>query len=267
MGMQELIHLPTLGSFRAEAQVHEASRTKVEPGMPVRITVDALPGRNFFGRVAVVAPLPNAQMSFMNPDLKVYDMDIYFEGDVEGLRTGMSCMAEIVVEDLEEATFVPVQSIVLASGQHTAYVIENGELVARPVTIGQDNNRMIHILEGLKSGETVSLTPPLTETEKEDEFELDARFSERKPPEVKASPAGGPGGGEHQGGPGGPGGGGGRFSEADREKLRNMSDEEKKAFFEKMGITPRAGGGGGGRPGGGGDGGRPGGGGDGPQNP
>ena len=164
---QELIHLPTASSFLAEVQVHEASLAKVTVGLPVHITVDALPGRSFRGRVASVAPLPDARSAWMNPDLKVYDAEIHIEGVVTGLRTGMSCLAEIIVEELEDAIYVPIQTVVRVDGRHTVYAVDGDRSEPRAVEIAMDNNRMVQIVRGLEPGERVLLAPPLSSAEHE----------------------------------------------------------------------------------------------------
>jgi HlyD family secretion protein len=158
---QELIYLPTTSSMRAEIKVHESSLRKVRSGMPVRITVDALPGRRFHGTVGKIGLLPDAQSAFMNPDLKVYTTEINMDDVAEDLRAGMTCRAEIIVEEYADAIFVPVQSVVRVGGQYMAYVAGGGAPEARPVRVGLDNNRMIRVLEGLDVGEQVLLAPPL----------------------------------------------------------------------------------------------------------
>lgn len=162
---QELIYLPRTNSYKAEAKVHESSLAKVAPGLPVTITVDAIPGRTFQGRVEFISPLPDAQSVWMNPDLKVYNTDIILEGDTEGLRTGMSCRGEILVKNLDDAIYVPVQAVVRESGEPTVYVVEGQKVNRRKVALGLDNNRMVQITEGLKQGETVLLAPPLAADE------------------------------------------------------------------------------------------------------
>jgi len=160
---QELIHLPTGSSFMAEVDVHEASLTKIKQGLPVYITVEALPGSSFQGEVVSVAPLPDAQSVWMNPDLKVYNTDIDIEGDATGLRTGMTCLAEIIVEEYDDAVYVPVQAVVRVGGRPTVYLAKGKKAEAREVELGLDNNRMVRILVGLTPGERVLLTPPLKE--------------------------------------------------------------------------------------------------------
>lgn len=158
---QELIYLPTTASYKAEIALHEASLDKVRIGQPVKVTVDALPGEVFYGQVATIAPLPDPQSAWMNPDLKVYDTDIYLDNNSADLRTGMSCKAEIIIEQHQEATYIPVQAVLRVGGEPTVYVANGDKLQPRKVKIGLDNDRMVRIISGLELGEIVSLTPPL----------------------------------------------------------------------------------------------------------
>jgi HlyD family secretion protein len=164
---EELIYLPTATAVKAEVKVHEASLQKVSAGLPVRVTVDALPGKTFTGEVAKIAPLPDATMVWLNPDLKVYNTEIYLDGEGDNLRTGMSCRAEIIIEEYDEATYIPVQAVLRVGREPTVHVWNGRAFEPRKVETGLDNNRMIRILRGLKAGETVLLTPPLASAEVE----------------------------------------------------------------------------------------------------
>jgi HlyD family secretion protein len=164
---QALIHLPTTASVKAEISIHESSLEKVKLNMPARVTIDALPGQAFTGYVATIAPLPDPQSMWMNPDLKVYNSDIYLENNGVELRTGMSCKAEIIIEQHEDAVYVPVQAVIRVKGEPTVYVAKGTSAKPRKVTIGLDNNRMVHITSGLKRGEYVLLAPPLASGEVE----------------------------------------------------------------------------------------------------
>jgi RND family efflux transporter MFP subunit len=159
---QELIYLPTADSAMAEVDIHEASLEKVRVGLPAIITVDALPGQQFVGTVSKIAPLPDSQSMWMNPDLKVYNSDVYLETESPDLRTGMSCKVEIIVAQHEDAVYVPVQAVIRVAGQPTVYIVnEDGSTEERSVEIGLDNNRMVVVKSGLDEGEVVWLAPPL----------------------------------------------------------------------------------------------------------
>lgn len=239
---QELIHLPTGSSFMAEVDVHEASLTKIKPGLPVHLVVNALPGSSFRGRVVSVAPLPDAQSVWMNPDLKVYNTIIHIESDTTGLRTGMTCLAEIIVDRYDDAVYVPVQSVVRVGGRHTVYVAKGKRTEPREVELGLDNNRMVRILSGLTPGEHVLLTPPLTAVQGEepgrsDDYSvIESEAGSEQPTAPEATPsqaaptaAGAPAPGAApvtQGDRAGPG----QRGDDLRERFRNASPEER----EKM---------------------------------
>ncbi|KPK84649.1 MAG: hypothetical protein AMJ81_05070 [Phycisphaerae bacterium SM23_33] len=226
---QDLIYLPTDAAMMAEIKIHEASLRKVRQEMPVRVTVDAVPGQVFWGVVGKIGLLPDAQMAFLNPDLKVYSTEIYVEGNVEGLRPGMTCRAEIIVEQYAEALYVPVQSVVRVGGKTVAYVQTPNGPERREVEVGLDNNRVIRVIEGLQEGEQVLVAPPLAPSavaagEGQGAGQpvsvplttsLPAPSGEARGPAAEA-PATRPA--------------------LDPSRLREMSPEERRKFFE--GLTP-----------------------------
>ena len=210
---QELIHLPTTQSMIADVKIHESVMDKVELGMPAQVTVDALPGRSFTGKVTRIAPLPDQTSAWLNPDLKVYSTEIRLDGEQAGLRTGMSCRVEIFVERYPDALFVPIQSVVRIEGQTTVFVPRGSGAEQRAVEIGLDNNRMVHILAGLDAGERVLAAPPLAAartTESDQQTEGDTAETGGADGEAPAAqPRRGGGGGDRAARPRQAGAGGG----------------------------------------------------------
>ncbi|MFH1573986.1 MAG: efflux RND transporter periplasmic adaptor subunit [Acidobacteriota bacterium] len=158
---QELIYLPTADAMKAEVDLHESNLEKVKLGLPAIVKVDAVPGKTYVGRVAKIAPLPDANSMFMNPDLKIYKTEIHLEGNNSELRTGMSCKTEIIIEQYDNAIYVPVHAVVRIGDQPTVYVRSGNRFERHSVEIGLDNNRMARIVSGLEPGQEVSLAPPL----------------------------------------------------------------------------------------------------------
>lgn len=165
---QDLIYLPTGKSFMADVEVHETSLKKISPGLPARLTVDALPGKTFDGTVGKIAPVPDGHSMFLNPDLKVYPTEVLINNESSELKTGMSCQVEIIIEQLEDAFFVPLQAVIRVEGEPTVYVKGPAGWESRSVVLGLDNNRMVQVVSGLSEGEQVLLTPPLEEAEIKD---------------------------------------------------------------------------------------------------
>ncbi len=241
---EELIYLPTAAAVKAVVKVHETSLQKVKADLPVKVTVDALPGKTFTGHVEKIAPLPDAQMMWMNPDLKVYNTEVYLDGEGGGLRTGMSCKAEIIIEKYEDVIQIPVQAVLRIGGEPTVYVQKGGGFEPRKVKIGMDNNSRVRIIEGLQVGEAVLLTPPLASASVEQQ-PADANVGKTPSDESagvqKAQPSSGAEGVEKpetdkvkQEGPKAEGGPSPEQMEKMRKKFENMSDEEKAKMRERF---------------------------------
>jgi len=158
---EELIYLPAGYSSKADVMVHESHLKKITKGLPTVLTVDAIPGKTFYGTIESVAPLPDPRSMWANPDLKVYSTEIYIDGNDQALRTGMSCQAEIIVQQYDSVFYVPMQAVTRVNSEPTVYVQTGNLFQPRVVKLGLDNSKMVHILDGLKEGEIVLLTPPL----------------------------------------------------------------------------------------------------------
>jgi HlyD family secretion protein len=158
---REIIFLTAAEEYNVDIQIQETDLNKIETGQPAIITVDALPGETFDGVVKYVSPLPNQRQQYLNPNLKVYNTDIELHNDVHSLRNGMSCRVEIVVQEYQDVLFVPIQAVMKVNNQPTVFVVNDNRIEVRPVEIGLDNNRMIHIKSGLEDGDSVLLKPPL----------------------------------------------------------------------------------------------------------
>jgi len=158
---QDLISLPTADAMKAQVDIHETSLEKIRLGLPAVITIDALAGKKFLGRVTSIAPLPDARSMWMNPDLKIYPTDVHLEDTDNSLRTGMSCKVEIIIAQYDDTVYAPVQAVLRVGGKHTVFVVKDGLIEERTVEVGLDDNNMIRIASGLEEGEVVLMTPPL----------------------------------------------------------------------------------------------------------
>lgn len=157
---QSIISLPDTSEMVAEISVHESSVDKVRPGQSARITVDSLPDTTFTGKVLKVAPLPDAQRGFLSPDIKVYTTQVSIEGLSESLRPGKSAKVEILVEQLQDVTIVPVLAVANREGKKLCYVVTPQGAQPRELQTGAFNNTFVQITDGLTVGEQVLLNVP-----------------------------------------------------------------------------------------------------------
>ncbi len=160
---QTIISMPDTAAMIAEVSVHETEVDKVRPDQPVKIVMDAFPDKVLKGRVLEVAPLPDQQRGWMNPDLKVYETLITIDGTHDFLRTRMSCKTEILVRRLNRVLLVPIQVVANRGGHKVCYVATSSGSKERQVTTGAFTDTLVQIIGGLEEGEEVLLNPPLFE--------------------------------------------------------------------------------------------------------
>ena len=158
---RDLIILPTADTFVAATMVRESSLKSLSTGMPVRVTCDAVPGKEFSGTLSKIAPMPDNGRRWMNPDIKEYPAEIRIDGGVGELKNGMGCRVRILLAEYKDAVSVPVQCVVRVGGEPCVWVRTPRGPERRAVGAGLDNNRFVRILSGLEGGEEVLLVPPL----------------------------------------------------------------------------------------------------------
>jgi HlyD family secretion protein len=160
---EEIMSLPDTSEMIVEITVHESSITKIKPGQIAKITIDAFPDRIFTGKVLKIAPLPDQQRSWLNPDLKVYTTQVTIDGKYDFLKPGMSAKVETTVEELNDVTIVPIQAVANRGGKKICYCLSAKGPRPREVRTGSFNEKFVQITEGLQAGEEVLINPPLIE--------------------------------------------------------------------------------------------------------
>lgn len=171
---QTLLTIPDMSQMGVHVNIHESQVKKVRIGQPALIRVDAEPGKVLEGRVAELAMLPDSSSSRYTPNLKVYPATVHIIGTHPWMKPGMNAKVEIIVDQLADVVYVPVQSIEVQDDKHFCYVNDGSGLARRSVVTGLFNDEFIEVREGLQSGELVALALPKSLT-----------------PEVKPSASGG----------------------------------------------------------------------------
>jgi multidrug efflux pump subunit AcrA (membrane-fusion protein) len=157
---QTILTIPDMEAMGVHVSVHESQVKKVRIGQRVRVRVDAEPGKELYGQVAEVAVLPDSSSSRYTPNLKVYPCSVHIDGVNDWLKPGMNAKVDIIVNDLADVMYVPVQAIEVESDHHYCYVNNGSELVRRQIDTGSFNDEFIEVVKGLELGENVALTLP-----------------------------------------------------------------------------------------------------------
>ncbi|MEM9643715.1 MAG: efflux RND transporter periplasmic adaptor subunit [Planctomycetota bacterium] len=246
---QAIINLPDPSQMQIKCTVNESRITLIQPGMPVKVRIDALPDVDLRGVVTKVNRYAEPG-SWFSSSVKEYATFVKIIDPPQSIRTGMTAETQIFVEQLEDALQIPIQGL-YQHGDQMFTLVKKGptSFETKPVKIQATNDTMASIAEGLDEGEEVILNlrdhldlMDLPELQAEDNSDLKS-LREEVP-----SGLGNPGGFDGPSNSGRPGAGGGR---------RGAGAGGRPGGGQRGGGPGEAGRPGGGRPGGG----RPGGGG------
>ncbi|MBS0512828.1 MAG: efflux RND transporter periplasmic adaptor subunit [Proteobacteria bacterium] len=132
------------------APMDEVDAPKIRPGQPVRITLEALAGRVFDGRVKRVAPYITA----VEKQARTVEVDVDFvhPEEAKGMLVGYSADVEIVLATRPDTLRIPTAALREGS---KVLVVEDGRLVERTVKTGVANWEYTEVLEGLNAGERI----------------------------------------------------------------------------------------------------------------
>lgn len=139
--------------IQASLNVDESDVAQIRPGMPVRVTADALPGQTFDGRVIRVAP-----QAHVVQNVTQYVVIVDLIDPAPALRLGMTVDAEFIISERRDVLLVPVEAV---RGQDARVVIVVEGETQTPVVVetGATDGRQIEIRKGLTVGQTVYLGP------------------------------------------------------------------------------------------------------------
>lgn len=157
---QPIITIPDMSQLGVEVNIHESHIKKIELGQKAYITAESVPDKTLIGKISKVAVLPDSNASRYNPSLKVYPATVEIEGTHEFLKPGMSAKVEIIVDELENVTYVPVQSVFVENQEHFVFRKTVAGYERHIVEIGANNNDFIEIRDGLDKGDEVFLKMP-----------------------------------------------------------------------------------------------------------
>src|SRR3546814_443948 len=127
--------------------VPEREIATLKSGQPVKLQVDALPGRTFEGTVDRVAPVVDAGSG-------TFRVICSFAGG-DALQAGMFGRIRIDYDKRADALVVPRVALLDDQGTPAVYAVRDGKAVRVPVKTGYTDGDWTEILGGLKLGDAV----------------------------------------------------------------------------------------------------------------
>jgi len=143
-----LLELVALNTVYFDATVSEMDMHKLKVGQPVKVTVDALPGRTFAASVLKI--LPTADQSS-----RQFHVWIAVPNEKGEMKPGMFARGVIKIAEHRSTIVAPKDSIIINGESFSAYVVTGSKARLRPVTLGFTTREEVEILSGLSVGDEV----------------------------------------------------------------------------------------------------------------
>lgn len=146
-----ILSLVKINPLRLRADIPESSTAAVRKGQTMNLTVEALAGRTFTGRIVRIGPSLNEQTRALTVEAEVNNSG-------NQLRPGMFAKSQLITGNDSTAVMIPAKAILTAAGLSKVFVIENGKAIERIVKTGVSDGELIEIIEGVKANETVAIS-------------------------------------------------------------------------------------------------------------
>ena len=133
------------------APIDEVDAAKLKVGQRSRITLDAIKGRTFSGKVRRIAPY----VLDLEKQARTVEVEVEFDklAKDENLLVGYSADVEIIHDVRNQVLRIPTQT--LLEGNRVLRYGSNGVLEERKVTTGLSNWEYAEVLSGLDEGDQI----------------------------------------------------------------------------------------------------------------
>lgn len=151
-----------MNSLEIEVDVNESYIGRVQPGQPVESTLNAYPDWKIPGKV--IAIIPTADRSKATVKVRI-GLDIKDGRIVPDMGARVAFLGEARPAPAADAkpipgVLVPAEAIKNVGDASLAYVVKDGRLEERKLTLGQTMSSSRQVLSGLSAGDRVALAPP-----------------------------------------------------------------------------------------------------------
>jgi membrane fusion protein (multidrug efflux system) len=144
----DMVNLEAVDPLKVDFRVPEIYLTQVKVGQPLSVTLDAMAGKTFEGRVYAVNPLLDAAGRAVVIRAQVRNADT-------SLRPGMFTRVRLVTKDVQNALVVPEQSLVPQGEEQFVFKVVDGKAVRQKVELGQRRDGKAEVVNGVAFDDVV----------------------------------------------------------------------------------------------------------------
>lgn len=136
--------------LRVRLKVPEKMAGWVKNGQEMTISVEAYPGRTFTGKLSRINPSVDAQN-------RAFEVEALIDNHEGLLKPGFFVKAAIPSNKIDEAIFVPQDSLTFVYGVYKVYVVEGNTLKEKDVKLGERSTDQVEIVDGLTAGQRIAV--------------------------------------------------------------------------------------------------------------
>lgn len=129
-----LLTIVDLSQLEVQAQAPVSDVAQLAIGTQAEIEVEGFPGRTFSGRVDRINPSAD-------PGTRTIGVYILLPNPRQELRTGMFARVRLQVDARQAVDCLPLSAVQIDAGQAAVWLIVDGHLRRRPVTLGRRDER------------------------------------------------------------------------------------------------------------------------------
>jgi membrane fusion protein, multidrug efflux system len=144
----DVVNLESIDPLKVDFRVPEIYLQQVQVGQTLTVTLDALPGKTYDGKVSAVNPLVDAAGRSVVIRAVVRNQDT-------SLRPGMFARVKLITRDEKQALVIPEQAIVPQGDEQYVFRVVDGKVVRVKVEIGQRRDSKVEIVKGLEANDVV----------------------------------------------------------------------------------------------------------------
>lgn len=109
----QLLTIADMSIVEAEVEVDETEIPTIRIGQPAKVTIDALPGRTFTGKVTEIgnSPIQTMAQAQAGQQATNFKVTVQIDGQIPEARPGFTCSAEITTDTRKGVLSVPIQAM------------------------------------------------------------------------------------------------------------------------------------------------------------
>ncbi|MEJ5312957.1 MAG: efflux RND transporter periplasmic adaptor subunit [Anaerolinea sp.] len=145
-----------LSRLLVDVQITEVDINRIQVGQNATLTFDAIPGKEYHGRVTEVGRVGTNVQGVVN-----FSVTLELTDPDEAVRPGMTAAVNIETDRVENVLLVPNRAVRLRESKRVVYKLINGTPTPFEVTLGLTSDAYSQVLSGVSEGDVLVLNPPV----------------------------------------------------------------------------------------------------------